>query len=454
MQETILNKIVYNKRHWLTKRMAEQPIEYLKANITSATRNFYQALTSNKTVFILECKKASPSKGLIRADFSPEKIANVYAHYASAISVLTDEDYFQGSFDYVKQVSQCASLPILCKDFFIDPYQIYLARYYQADAILLMLSVLDDQHYQQLSELAHSLNMGVLTEISNDDELERAIKLNAKAIGINNRDMRDLSVDLNRVKQLAPKLPKDKIIISESGIYTNQQVRALSHYVNGFLIGSALMSENNLDAAVRRVIFGEHKICGLTQIEDAHMAYQSGALYGGLIFARHSPRYLTVQRAHQLVSAEPALLWVGVFVNESPAVISQIAKQLSLYAVQLHGDETNNDIHTLRKLLPQACKIWRAINMENDMPQTTMPDVDRYLFDNGKGGSGKSFDWHRLTNYPLDNVILAGGLNCQNVEQALNYNTIGLDFNSGIEISPGVKSHNKIKSIFQIITNY
>lgn len=133
---------------------------------------------------------------MIRDDFDPARIAAIYKHYASAISVLTDEKYFQGSFDFLPIVSQIAPQPILCKDFIIDPYQIYLARYYQADACLLMLSVLDDEQYRQLAAVAHSLEMGVLTEVSNEEELERAIALGAKVVGINNRDLRDLSIDL------------------------------------------------------------------------------------------------------------------------------------------------------------------------------------------------------------------------------------------------------------------
>lgn len=222
---------------------------------------------------------------MIRDDFDPARIASIYQHYASAISVLTDEKYFQGSFDFLPIVSQSAPQPILCKDFIIDPYQIYLARYYQADACLLMLSVLDDEQYRQLSAIAHSLKMGVLTEVSNDEERERAIALGAKVVGINNRDLRDLSIDLNRTRQLAPKLGHGVTVISESGINTYGQVRELSHFANGFLIGSALMAHDDLNAAVRRVLLGENKVCGLTRAQDAKAAYDAGAVYGGLIFA-------------------------------------------------------------------------------------------------------------------------------------------------------------------------
>lgn len=204
-------------------------------------------------------QKASPSKGLIRDDFDPVAIAQVYQDYASAISVLTDEKYFQGDFAFLPQVSAAVHQPVLCKDFIISEYQIYLARYYQADAILLMLSVLDDSQYRQLSAVAHSLKLGVLTEVSNEEELQRAIQLEARVVGINNRDLRDLSIDLDRTRRLAPRLPEGVSVISESGIHRHAQIRELSRFADGFLIGSSLMSEPDLTLAVRRVILGKTK---------------------------------------------------------------------------------------------------------------------------------------------------------------------------------------------------
>lgn len=252
--QTVLAKIVADKAIWVQARKQQQPLASFQNEIVPTQRNFYDALAGTRTAFILECKKASPSKGLIREDFDPAAIASIYKHYASAISVLCDEKYFQGSFDFLPIVSQVAPQPILCKDFTIDPYQIYLARYYQADACLLMLSVLDDEQYRQLSAVAHSLNMGVLTEVSNEEELERAIALKAKVVGINNRDLRDMSIDLNRTRQLAARLGPDVTVISESGIHTYAEVRELSHFANGFLIGSALMEQADLETAVKRVL--------------------------------------------------------------------------------------------------------------------------------------------------------------------------------------------------------
>ena len=151
-------------------------------------------------------------------------------------------------------VGQAMTQPVLCKDFIIDPYQICLARHYQADAIFLMLSVLNDQQYRELADVAHSLKRGILTEVSNQEELERARVLKPRVAGINNRDLRDLSIDLDKTRQLAPQLPEDAIVISESGIYDYAQIRELRQYAGGFLIGSSLMSEANLDMAVRRVL--------------------------------------------------------------------------------------------------------------------------------------------------------------------------------------------------------
>ncbi|AWK42215.1 bifunctional indole-3-glycerol-phosphate synthase TrpC/phosphoribosylanthranilate isomerase TrpF [Photorhabdus laumondii subsp. laumondii] len=453
MQATILQKIVNDKAEYLIHRKQQQPLESFINAVVASNRHFYQALNSEQTVFILECKKASPSKGVIRQDFDPIQIAKIYQPYATAISVLTDEKYFQGNYEFLRLVSDAVHQPVLCKDFIIDPYQVYLARYYQADAILLMLSVLDDQQYITLSELAHSLNMGVLTEISSEEERARAVALKAKVIGINNRDLRDLSIDLNRTKQLAPQLPEETIVISESGIHQHQQIRELSHYANGFLIGSALMAQPNLDLALRQLILGENKVCGLTRPQDAKVALQAGAVYGGLIFAEHSPRKINIQQAQQIINAAN-LKYVGVFQNQSSAFISHTARILSLAAVQLHGAEGEVYIEELRKILPENCQIWKAIDMSKDEFHTKAGNVDRYLLDNGKGGTGQSFDWQLLEKQSLANIMLAGGLNEENCQQAAKYGCCGLDFNSGVENAPGIKSSHKLNKVFQLLRCY
>ena len=453
MQGTLLEKIVQDKAQWVEARKAQQPLASFQNDVQPASRSFYHALQGARTVFILECKKASPSKGLIRDDFDPAAIAGVYRHYASAVSVLTDEKYFQGSFDFLPIVSAALTQPVLCKDFIIDPYQIYLARHYQADAILLMLSVLNDDEYRQLAAVAHSLKMGVLTEVSNEDELERAIALEAKVVGINNRDLRDMSIDLDRTRQLAPRLLHGVTVISESGIHNYAQVRELSHFANGFLIGSALMEEPDLAAAVRRVLLGDNKVCGLTRAEDARAAFEAGALYGGLIFAEGSPRRLDASQAQQVMAGAP-LRYVGVFRNSAISDVVTLADTLRLSAVQLHGDEDRAYVAALRAALPAAVAIWKALSIKNAPPARDWPHVDRYVFDNGNGGSGERFDWSLLQDQDLSDVLLAGGLGADNCVEAARLGCAGLDFNSGVESAPGIKDASKIAAVFRTLRAY
>jgi len=451
--QTVLAKIVADKAIWVEARKAQQPLASFQNDIVPSERHFYDALRGARTAFILECKKASPSKGVIRDDFDPARIAEVYKHHASAISVLTDEKYFQGSFDFLPVVSQIAPQPVLCKDFIIDAYQIYLARFYQADACLLMLSVLDDEQYRQLAAVAHSLNMGVLTEVSNEEELERAIALEAKVVGINNRDLRDLSIDLDRTRQLAPRLGAGVTVISESGINSYAQVRELSHFASGFLIGSALMGQDDLNAAVRSVLLGENKVCGLTRPEDASAAYEAGAIFGGLIFAASSPRVVTPEQAQAVMAGAP-LRYVGVFRDNPIQDVTTLAETLSLSAVQLHGSEDQSYINTLRAALPESVAIWKALSVAHSLPVRDLHYVDRYVFDNGQGGSGQRFDWSLLKGQDLDNVLLAGGLAADNCVEAAKLGCRGLDFNSGVESAPGIKDSNKLAAVFKTLRAY
>lgn len=453
LNKTVLHNIVHDKEIWVAARKLQQPLASFQNDITLSQRDFYHALQGSKTVFILECKKASPSKGVIRENFNPADIAAVYKNYASAISVLTDEKYFQGSFDFLPLVSAAVTQPVLCKDFIIDAYQIQLARFYQADAILLMLSVLDDDRYRQLAAVAHSLNMGVLTEASNAKELDRAIALGAKVVGINNRDLRDLSISLDRTRELAPRLPKGVTVISESGINNYQQVRELSHFANGFLIGSALMSEPDLNAAVRRVLLGENKVCGLTRAQDAAAAYHAGAVYGGLIFVGSSPRYVDIAKARTVISGAP-LKYVGVFRDAKIETVQQTTERLSLAAVQLHGQEDQSYINQLRAILPASCQIWRALRVDDAVPQRNLQHVERYVLDHGNGGTGQRFDWSLLAGQPLDNVLLAGGLSADNCCAAAQLGCAGLDFNSGVESAPGIKDPQLIAAVFQTLRAY
>lgn len=454
----VLAKIVRDKYQWVEARKQQQPLNEFKDTLTASDRSFYDALSQEQTVFITECKKASPSKGLIRDDFDLEYIASVYNNHANAISVLTDEKYFQGDFEFLPKVRSIAKQPILCKDFMVDTYQVYLARHYSADAILLMLSVLNDDEYRELAEVAHSLGMGVLTEVSNEEELHRAVGLDAKVIGINNRNLRDLSTDLNRTKELAPllrELAPNAVVISESGIYTHQQVRDLATFADGFLIGSSLMAEENLELAVRKVTLGENKVCGLTHPDDAAKAYQAGAVFGGLIFVEASKRCVDLEAARLTMSGAP-LKYIGVFQNHDQSSVINAVKELGLYGVQLHGDESQQYVTELAGQLPEHVEIWKAYGVEDSLPTLLDSHVSRHLLDakvgTQTGGTGQVFDWQLINDQ--SSVMLAGGLNPDNAQKAAALGCLGLDLNSGVESAPGKKDAEKLNQAFAAIRHY
>ncbi len=447
---TVLENIVKDKRAWLETRKIQQPLADFITNISPSTRQFYQRLQQAETIFILECKKASPSQGTIRKDFNIKDIVTAYQPYASAISVLTDTAYFQGDFEFLRIAAANCSQPILCKDFIIDPYQIYLARYYGADAVLLMLSVLNDADYLSLKALAEKLDMGVLTEASTNTEIQRAIQLNAPVIGINNRNLHDLSIDLNTTRKLAPHIPKDRLIISESGLHHKHELSALRPLVNGFLIGSSLMAQPDLAAALRCLLYGSHKICGLTREEDAKVTEQY-ATYGGMIFATNSKRKITLPYAKNLMQMAPSLKWVAIFQSQSQQEIITTATQLpELHAIQLHGDESPDFINTLRSHLPPVA-IWKALAINEVLPFYDYP-VERLVLDAQQGGSGHAFNWQLLNTLPehyKHQALLAGGISNDNAMKARQLGVYGLDLNSGVEDSPGIKSSTKIQTLFK-----
>lgn len=467
-ESNVLTKIVDTKVAHIASLKLRYPEASLQPKISD--RSLFDALKAPNAGYIFECKKASPSKGLIRPVFDVEAIADIYGKYASGISVLTDEQFFQGDIDYIPLVRARVSQPILCKDFFVDPYQIKLAAHQGADAVLLMLSVLDDDQYKLLATEAAKYNLDALTEVSNQEELERAIDLNARIVGINNRNLRDLSTDLATTEALAPQIPTDRVIISESGIYNNQQVKRLNPLVDGYLVGSSIMAQDDIDLACRQLIFGNNKVCGLTRIEDINAVAEAGAVFGGLIFHPKSPRNVSVEQAAELVNKSKqnnlALNFVGVFVNKSNADIVATVKAVGLSVVQLHGSETSEDISELTQLLTDAnldCQIWKAVSVDSgtnsvgDKPQ----GCDRYLFDSknstGFGGTGESFNWQALldasaiTAAERENSMLAGGLTPENAFDANQQGFYGLDLNSGVESQPGIKDAQKVAQAFTAI---
>lgn len=472
MAKNVLEKIVDDKKVEIAKRKIDFPLVEFINKLKPCKKDFFAALAAPNASFILECKKASPSKGLIRENFDLDEIINAYAPHASCFSVLTDEKYFQGKFEYLDYITSRVKQPVINKDFFIDEYQIYLARYYNADAVLLMLSVLNDEQYETLSRLTHKLGMHVLTEVSNEEEVQRALQLNANIIGINNRNLRDLSTDLATTERLVPMITKDGfdgVILSESGIYQHHEVQRLSPLVDGFLVGSALMAQDNVINAVEKLIFGEIKICGINSIENAAKVMATPATYIGLIFATKSPRYVSLEIASEIASFVKHKKLVGVFLDNPIEVVADYARKLSLSAVQLHGNESVDYVETLRTLLPEACEIWsvsaisvndtQLSSVNNDQFRSKLAHADKLLLDckvgEQLGGTGASFDWRLLEGMPQKHkLILAGGLSPDNIQAARSTQVAILDVNSGVESAPAEKSESKLSSLFASLRAY
>lgn len=246
----ILKKIIHRKLEEIEACKKRLPLAALKEQLgqaTDPTRGFALAIADKiaqgRAGVIAEIKKASPSKGVIRADFRPAEIAASYEKGGAAcLSVLTDIDFFQGSDEYLKQARAACTLPVIRKDFIIDPYQVYEARLIGADCILLIVSCLTDEALHELNDLAHKLGMDVLVEVHDGEELERALPLNNRLIGINNRNLRTFEVSLNTTLELLPRIPDDAIVVTESGILTPDDVRRMrDHQINAFLVGEAFM---------------------------------------------------------------------------------------------------------------------------------------------------------------------------------------------------------------------
>ncbi len=260
----ILNKILAVKREEVAAAIERKPLAAMRADAESRvlTRDFVGALrakiAAGKPAVIAEIKKASPSKGLLRADFVPADIAQSYAEYdAACLSVLTDQQFFQGSIDYLKQARASCSLPVLRKDFIVDAYQVYESRVIGADCILLIAACLDDAQMKALEALAMSLDMAVLVEVHDEAELERALKLRTPLIGINNRNLNTFEVSLDTTLGLLDKVPADRLLVTESGISTPADVQRMRDAkVNAFLVGEAFMRAEDPGLALAQLFGG------------------------------------------------------------------------------------------------------------------------------------------------------------------------------------------------------
>lgn len=254
---SILERIAQHKLEEVSKAKKDRPLQTLAKEQSLESRDFIGALKTNSTpAIIAEIKKASPSKGLIREDFDVAEIATIYAQNgAKCLSVLTDIDFFQGHPDYLALAKSQCTLPVLRKDFILDPYQIYESQALGADCILLIVAMLDDVQLHDFCQLSQELEMAVLVESHTKEELDRAIKVPTPLMGINNRSLHTFKTDIQLSIELKHYIPEDKIIITESGINSREDIKFMqSHGINTFLIGESLMRAKNIGVALKALI--------------------------------------------------------------------------------------------------------------------------------------------------------------------------------------------------------
>ena len=438
---------------------------------------FEAALRQQDFNFICEVKKASPSKGIIAEHFPYLDIAKEYeVAGAAAISVLTEPDFFKGDKKYLQEIASIVKIPVLRKDFIIDEYQIYQAKIWGASAILLICACLDVQTLTKFRELADSLGLSSLVEAHDENEVQMAIDCGARIIGVNNRNLKDFTVDVQNSVRLRNLVQDEVIFVSESGLETPEDIQVLrDNNIGVALMGETFMrSPNKIEKLA--YLYGptyytpKVKMCGISNVETIPAIVDAKPDYMGLVFAP-SKRQVTVDQAKILVEElhrgyakkygsdtehdkNDTIKTVGVFVNETVDNLVTIANEANLDAVQLHGDEDEAFIQSLKERT--NVEVWKAIQIRTaaDTEKWIDSSADMLLFDayhkDERGGTGEVFDWSSLDAFERP-FMLAGGIDSTNVARAIRtVRPYGIDISSGIETN-GVKDDEKITAFTKIV---
>lgn len=470
----ILEKIVETKRAEVARLLPEAAALRAAAESAPPSRPFEAALRrAGEVAVIAEIKRRSPSAGWIREELSVAEASSSYsAGGAAALSVLTDRDYFGGSLDALRTARSAVALPILRKDFIIDPVQLWEARAAGADAALLIVRILDDALLADLFGLARDLGLGILVEVHTGEELERALRAGATVVGINSRDLDTFRTDLGVALSLAGRVPADRVVVAESGIRGPGDVDRVGEAgADAVLVGESLMRQPDLVAATaalvgrRRLARGgtgesvavsgqgrpRAKICGVCTPKDAALVSAAGADYIGVILAPGRGRSRTVEEAEAIYAAAPGCARVGVFVDPSPGEAAALAEHLALDVVQLHGSEP---AATVAELRGAGWQVWKALRPRTG--EEFLSGLERYarvadalLLDGwsaaSPGGTGTPFPWDEIAKVRGElpagiRLAVAGGLHPGNIMEICERLAPDIvDVSSGVERSFGMK---------------
>ena len=477
----ILDKIVEATKIRVAQEKQVESPEAVKAAALALPSDtgfpFEAALRQQDFNFICEVKKASPSKGIIAEHFPYLDIAKEYeVAGAAAISVLTEPDFFKGDKKYLQEIASTVKIPVLRKDFIIDEYQIYQAKVWGASAILLICACLDVPTLTKFRELADSLGLSSLVEAHDEKEVQMAIDCGARIIGVNNRNLKDFTVDVQNSVRLRNLVQDDVIFVSESGLETPEDIQVLrDNNIGVALMGETFMRSPNKVEKLS-YLYGptyytpKVKMCGISKVETIPAVVEAKPDYMGLVFAP-SKRQVTVDQAKILVEElhrgyakkygsdtehdkNDTIKTVGVFVNETVDNLVTIANEANLDAVQLHGDEDETFIQSLKERT--SVEVWKAVQIRSAVDAEAWIDssADMLLFDayhkDERGGTGEVFDWSSLDEFERP-FMLAGGIDSTNVARAIRtVRPYGIDISSGIETN-GVKDDEKIKAFTNIV---
>ena len=477
----ILDKIIEATKNRVAQEKQVESPEAVKTAALALPSDtgfpFEAALRQQDFNFICEVKKASPSKGIIAEHFPYLDIAKEYeVAGAAAISVLTEPDFFKGDKKYLQEIASTVKIPVLRKDFIIDEYQIYQAKVWGASAILLICACLDVPTLTKFRELADSLGLSSLVEAHDEHEVQMAIDCGARIIGVNNRNLKDFTVDVQNSVRLRNLVQDDVIFVSESGLETPEDIQVLrDNNIGVALMGETFMRSPNKVEKLAYLYGSTYytpkvKMCGISKVETIPAVVEAKPDYMGLVFAP-SKRQVTVDQAKTLVEAlhkqytkrynngteqsnNDEIKTVGVFVNETLDNLVTIAKGINLDVVQLHGDEDEAFIQSLKGRT--NVEIWKAVQIRSAADAEAWIDssADMLLFDayhkDERGGTGEVFDWSCLDEFERP-FMLAGGIDSTNVARAIRtVRPYGIDISSGIE-TDGVKDDEKIKAFTNIV---
>ena len=448
MTGTILDRILDAKRRRL--RDGQFAPEGKPASPPDG-RRFESALRSAPAV-IAEIKHRSPSAGeiLLEASSRIETVAGDYRRGgAAALSIVIEQDFFGGDPDWLPRAKAASGLPVLMKDFVVDERQVDFAASIGADAILLIVAVLEQADLARLHRRAAERGLAVLVEAHDEDEVGRAVEAGARIVGVNSRDLRTFRVDLGRMARLGTAMPAEVVRVAESGIGHARDVRRLADSGYGaFLVGESLLRSSDLARGIRR-LRGEGtvevKVCGVTREEDLEACREAGVDHVGLNFSPFSPRRVSVRDGARLRAAARGFSRVvAVFAGNRAWEIEEVVEAVRPDVLQL----TDPPAGDLARGWPLP--VWQAVHVTDRIVDPEWP-AERLVYDTGgkgrPGGTGEAFDWrHFEVARPSRPFFLAGGLRPENAAEAVvRVRPGGVDVASGVESFPGVKDREKIR---------